>query len=380
MKDLISYAAFLPFALVAMACSAEPEDVEDVEALDESVSYADAARLSVFTMTNDPAANAVVGLRRNNTGNLEPVVEVFTQGKGTGAGLGSQGAVLLDKSGKWLFTVNAGTNSIASFKVGKHSLTLRSVVDSGGEQPVSVTLHGDTLYVLNAAGAGNIVGFKVDDGDLEEISGSMRPLSGAPLTAAAQVQFTPDGGGLVVTEKATNLIDTYSVGADGTTTGPVVSTSHGQTPFGFAFNKHETLIVSEAFGGAPNASKVSSYMIESSGMTNVVTPSIGVDQSAACWVAVTKNGQYAYVTNTGSNTISVFSVDHCGALAPVPGSEAVPTSAGPTDMAVVGNKALYVLASTADEIQAYSIQGDGSLTATGAVIGVPVAAAGLAAR
>jgi hypothetical protein len=143
-------------------------------------------------------------------------------------------------------------------EVTAHGLTRTDVVDSGGTLPTSVTVHGGLLYVLNARGAGSIVGFTVDDGDLEPLAGSSRPLSGS-ATAPAQVSFSPTGHQLVVTERATQRIDLYSVGADGYATGPAVVASAGATPFGFGFDNKAHLVVSEAFGGAADASAVSSY-------------------------------------------------------------------------------------------------------------------------
>src|SRR4029079_14381215 len=127
------------------------------------------------------------------------------------------------------------------------------------------TVYHDLLYVLNAGGSGNITGFNIGrHGTLTPISGSTRPLSGG-ATGPAQVQFSPDGDLLVVTEKTTNLIDTYTVDRHGIANGPTTHPSSGATPFGFAFSKRGTLIVSEAIGGTPGLSAVSSYDLDDDG-------------------------------------------------------------------------------------------------------------------
>src|SRR5207302_10339808 len=104
----------------------------------------------------------------------------------------------------------------------------------------------------------NTTGFTIGRHGLSMIDGSTLPLSGA-MVGPAQVQFSPSGRLLVVTEKMTNKIDTYTVNHDGTATGPTVQNSAGVEPFGFAFDRRGQLIVSEAFGGMPNASAASSY-------------------------------------------------------------------------------------------------------------------------
>jgi hypothetical protein len=46
---------------------------------------------------------------------------------------------------------------------------------------------------------------------LSPLPGSTRPLTGGVAADPAEVNFSPDGDFLIVTEKATNLIDTYTV-------------------------------------------------------------------------------------------------------------------------------------------------------------------------
>src|SRR5205823_1239492 len=82
----------------------------------------------------------------------------------------------------------------------------------GAVQPISVTVHGNVVYVLNAGGAGNVSGFRLtNDGLLEPITGSTRSLSGS-AAGPAQVSFSPSGQWLVVTEKATSRLDLFAVG------------------------------------------------------------------------------------------------------------------------------------------------------------------------
>lgn len=95
---------------------------------------------------------------------------------------------------------------------------------------------------------------------LTPLADSTRPLSDA-AASPAQISFSPNGRLLVVTEKATNRLATYTVDRDGRASGPMAYASAGMTPFGFAFTSRGYLIVSEAFGGAVDASAVSSYRL-----------------------------------------------------------------------------------------------------------------------
>lgn len=201
---------------------------------------------AVYTLTNQSSGNAVAVFTRASDGTLTPAGTFATGGTGTGAGLGSQGAVVLSADGLRLFAINAGSNDVSVFNVTATGLSLASRTPSGGTLPISITTSDNVVYVLNAGGAGNITGFRLDrTGGLTPLPSSTRTLSGA-ATNPAQVSFSPDGGRLVVTEKATNLLDAYPVSANGIAGPPSTLTSAGGTPFGFAFGLHGVLFVSEA--------------------------------------------------------------------------------------------------------------------------------------
>jgi Lactonase, 7-bladed beta-propeller len=126
--------------------------------------------------------------------------------------LASQGSLILSEDNDFLFAVNAGSNEISVLAIGKDGLMLVDKVASGGIRPISLTVHENLLYVLNEGGTPNITGFTVsDEGQLSPLAGSTRPLAGGSAADPAEVRFSPDGELLTVTEKASNLIDTYTV-------------------------------------------------------------------------------------------------------------------------------------------------------------------------
>jgi len=238
------------------------------------------------------------------------------------------------------------------------------------------------VYVLNAGGTGNVTGFVLDhDDNLQPLASSTRPLSSSSADAA-QVAFSPDGGLLVVTEKATNVIGTYTVGADGLATGPDAQPSAGATPFGFAFSRRGTLVVSEAFGGAADASALSSYQASPVGALTAVSPSVGTTETAACWVVITGNGRFAFTSNTGSGSISGYGLSSAGELTLLDADGVTAaTTAGPIDLALTRNDHfLYSLDSGTGTISAFRVGADGSLTPVPGASGLPAGANGLAAR
>lgn len=360
------------------ACSEEP--------LDPAVASGPAANLvglqgpgAAYVMDNDVSSNSILVFDRSANGELTTDGMYATGGTGTGGGLGNQGAVILTKDLRRLYVVNAGSNDISAFAVTRTGLQLLGpVVPSGGEQPISLTVHRDLLYVLNAGGSGGIAGFRVGtDGLPTPIPGSVRPLSSS-AAGPAQIQFSPDGRVLVVTEKATNVISTYTVRADGTASGPNAQVSAGATPFGFNFNQRGDLIVSEAVGGAPNASSASSYRLGWDGVLELISGPVPTTQTAACWIAIGQDGKFAYTTNAGSGSISSLAIGHGATLSL---QEAVAgTGIAPLDAAFTpGGRFLYVR-NGGGTIGAFRTEPNGSLMYIGDFGVLPAGANGIAAR
>ena len=367
----------------ALAACSEDQDPSRQFLLSPSFASGDNVIGQVYTMTNSPAGNAVLAFNRAADGSLTPAGSYSTGGTGTGAGLGNQGGVIL--VGRWLAAVNAGSNDVSLFAVnGDGSLSLTDRVSSGGTTPISVTISGNLLYALNAGGNGNVSGFAISSsGDLTAVAGSTQPLS-SPASGPAQIEFTPRGDQLVVTEKATNLISTYAIGPTGAAAAPVSTNASGSTPFGFGFTNSGFLVVSEAFGGAADASAVASYDGENGGTWSVVSPSAFTTETAACWIVVTNSGRYAYTTNAGSGTVTGYAI-HQGGLTLLDADGVtgnIGAGSGPADMALSrDSKFLYARAGGTNSIVVFSIGHDGSLTSiAGGASGLPAGWNGLAAR
>ena len=337
---------------------------------------------AVYTLSNSAAGNEVIMYRRSGRGNLSYAGSYSTGGTGTGAGLGSQGALVLYDG--FIFAVNAGSNEVSVLSVGRNGLSLVDKKPSGGEQPISVTVHRNLLYVLNAGGSGNITGFKIHhDGSLSQISGSTKPLSSS-ASGPAQIEFNPNGRVLIVTEKATNSILSYSVGHDGIANGPNVQASAGDTPFGFEFDRRGRLIVSDAYGGNSLAGAMSSYNVSAGGV-NLISGPVYNTQTAPCWVAITNNGRFAYTTNTGTSNISGYWIKHDGTLKLFnDGGNAASTGAGssPIDMAISNNSQyLYALSAGTNTISVFRIDNRrGGLKSIQTVSGLSSGTVGLAAN
>ncbi|PEJ49375.1 3-carboxymuconate cyclase [Bacillus sp. AFS002410] len=333
----------------------------------------------VYMMTNNDTMNQVIAFSRSMNGMLTFIGAYPTSGKGTGIKevsgatandgvdpLASQGALTLTKDGHLLFAVNAGSNSISSFIVNENgTLTLVDVKPSGGEQPNSIGVSGNLLYVSNVGSqannfASNITGFGIDaNGRLSQIPESTHILSTANAQPA-QVLFTPDGSKLLVSELTTNSLSIFNVNRNGTLTGPVINNSNGTGPLGCHFLSTGILLVTEAGTNA-----LSSYSLSENGRLKVVSGSIPSGWKTACWVITTLNERFAFVTNTLSGTISTYRIGHNGALTVAGYTTSTPagmTTGLPMDVGVSNDgKYFYTLNGNQGTVSVFQINDDGSL-------------------
>lgn len=330
----------------------------------------------VYTESNEAGTNRIIIYKQQPDGSLVLQGSVASGGAGTGALFGSQGALVLDEKHEWLYAVNAGANSVSSFKVNNDGgLTLASTVASGGMKPVSVSVDRTLLYVANQASA-NINGYKIGSGgSLTAIPSSNVALS-APTADPGQISFSPNGQLLYITERGTDKIASFKVNDAGVAHSPTFSNSAGITPFGFDFAQNY-LVVANAHLDLPNLGSVSSYSLSTSGSISAVNGAVPNNQTAACWTITTQNGLLAFIANSFSNTISSYAIGPNGAATLV-NAAAAPTDARPRDLTLIGDSYLYVLNVTAHTIGAYSIGDKGTLNTIGNVSNVPVYAAGLA--
>lgn len=337
---------------------------------------------TLYTASNATADNQILTFDQMRDGSLKPMGSVSTGGKGSGGGLGNQSGLTLTSNRQLLLAVNAGSNEISVFKFNNNQPKLISKIASGGTRPVSLTVQGDLVYVLNA-GSDDVTGFYLkENGNLYPIPNSRRALSGK-ATAPAQIRFSPNGQSMVVTEKATNIISTFPI-KYGYLGDRISNPSNANTPFGFAFDRRGNLLVSEAAGGAPNSSSISSYDLLKNNTLKTLTLSAKTKQTAACWVIVSKDGKYAYVSNTGSGTISGFEVKPNGSLTGLspdgitgntgPGS-------GPIDLIVSRNgQFLSSLNSRNGTISNFRIESNGTLKPSPTLSNLPTTVNGLIAR
>ncbi len=121
------------------------------------------------------------------------------------------------------------------------------------------------------------------------------------------------------------------------------------------------------------------YGDNAQGKTNL---SVANGQLAACWVALTPDGRYAFTIDAHNAAISSYAIANNGSLTLVNGTAFLQaTSSIPLlDASVSGDgRFLYVVDVGTNTIDAFRIGPGASLSAIGSTSGLPAGAGGLAA-
>jgi len=324
----------------------------------------------VFVQANDPAGNSIAVYDRDADGVLSAAGRYATGGRGgvlVGSvvdHLASQGALTYDRAHGLLYAVNAGSNTLTVFAVHGDRLQRLQVISSGGNFPVSVAVHGNLVYVLNARDGGSIQGFVRLGGVLLRVPSWNRSLGLDPtatpefVNTPGEVAFSPSGSQLIVTTKANgNQIDVFNLDRLGRpSSAPVVTPDPGNVPFAVAFDRTGRLDVSEA---GPNA--VATFVLSGDGHLSLVGRT-ATGQAATCWIV--SSGAEVYANNAGSASVSSFDVTAAGLVS----RGTTPTNPGTIDATLSSDgQNLYVQTGATGTVDEFAVGADGSLTSIGSV-------------
>ena len=347
-----------------------------------SMSNAVAQEGGVYTMTNALDGNEIAAFVRERDGRLTSIGNYSTNGLGStefdgGEGLDpliSADSIITSEDQTLLFAVNAGSDTISSFRINSDfSLRLVQTISSGGVGPNSLAISGSRLFVSNidrdglALGqAGTTRGEPNDEGNITGFwvssSGYMRPIQRSTINLdnrPANIGFSADGRHLIVTSitagsaalpgpNAANSVAVYGVSLygrvsqlRGSATGTQVGNATGRN-LGSAIDFDTTVIGNREFvvvtearefnaEGAPpalpalQAGSVSVYELNSNGSLTpteddfaigdpTASPFDQASQLTTCWIDFGRDGRTFYVSNAINATISSFRLRNNGTL------------------------------------------------------------------
>jgi hypothetical protein len=379
----------------------------------------------LYMQTNE-TRNALVHYRRSASGMLTELERLPTGGAGSGVlspiyhtnrpnDFEGAGSVILTPDRRFLFTTNAGDNSVSSFAVGEHGkLTLVDVkrtgnATSGGAKSLAYAPSKGMLFVAHSFGPDHIRLMSVDrEGKLtprpEQSSVNTKDWPNRLPTMAVlspDAKFlilctaleelpakNPDGSLILWVPRpdgtlhviATNAPDpdglvVFPVQEDGTLGTGQFHDAKAPSPFYIAFLHHrpDTFVVGYAVGDG-----CALGTIDENGKINIGRL-VPIDNSAGrpselCWLAVSPDDRWVFTTNFGYSNISSFRIN--GAELSIAKDPACPkvkgdgtfraidgvVSSGPSDSWMTPDGAhLYQIYGNASKLIGYAIRPDGSL-------------------
>eukprot|EP01118_Nematostelium_gracile_P016508 TRINITY_DN6853_c0_g1_i1.p1 TRINITY_DN6853_c0_g1~~TRINITY_DN6853_c0_g1_i1.p1 ORF type:complete len:425 (+),score=133.79 TRINITY_DN6853_c0_g1_i1:71-1276(+) len=326
------------------------------------------AHFGVYTLSMQSPNQLLIFKLETKTKSLVAAGSVNTGGDGTKAGtLSSQGALI--NTGNFLIGVNPSSNSVSLFSINRNdssSVKLVGTASSNGEWPVSVTAFGNKACVVNGGAKDGIQCYTFSETGLVPIAGA-NVTFGFGLTTPptnpqgpAQISFTADGKGLIVSNKqmangvASIPIMMYTF--DGTTIGSTryAAPAQGNVPFGFTVDGDGDVVLTDANPYKAGLSGVQLLSVATTG-----TPSISwslpaymnlTGEKDACWAIWSAVTKHYYIANAGSASISELS-KNMTTLALV---RTIKMDGDPLDMALVTNDGTDHLLSLAKDHKIYS--------------------------
>ena len=381
----------------------------------------------LYIQTNE-SRNAIVHYRWSTSGALTEVDRVATGGAGSGVvspiyhvsrpnDFEGAGSVILSPDRRFLFTTNAGDNSVSSFAVSNEGgLTLVDTKrtgnpTNGGAKSVAYAPSSRTLFVVHTFGPDHLrlmsvdakgkltarpEQYSVNTADWTNRGPTMAVLSPDEKFLVVGTTFDelptrkypdgslilwiprPDGTLHFIGSNAPDPIGlvVFPLRGDGTLGAARFHDAKGASPFYIAFlhNRPDTFIIAYAVSDG-----VAMGRIDADGKINVISPLVQIDTSAGlpselCWLAVSPDDRFVYTTNFGYSTVSSFRIDGNGlSIAKDPASPKVPgdgtfraingtVGSGPSDSWLTPDGAyLYQIYGNASKLVGYATQPDGSL-------------------
>jgi 6-phosphogluconolactonase (cycloisomerase 2 family) len=329
---------------------------------------------AVYAGTDNGQKNGLVAYGRKADGTLAYIGEYLSGG--AGARLNTGGPIdplisahsVLNVDNRFVLQVNAGSNTVSSFRVNKDfSLTLVSVVPSGGFGPDTIVERDGVVYVANvdsdgaytgpADQVGDIDAFELnhETGHLQEIPGSKRQLVGRPSDLAV----APTGRSLVVSiynagssaisdSAAAAELESFAIVRPGfLTPSPVSAITSTQRnndqnrnlpgAIGIAIREssgHQVVVVTESREFLPNGQpatlsqfqtgSVSTFDLNNFGFLRPISLDVPTSSqittgptntsTSSCWISFDKDGRTFWVVSASSSIISSFRFNEDGSV------------------------------------------------------------------
>jgi 6-phosphogluconolactonase len=233
------------------------------------------------------------------------------------------------------------------------SISLCGLLACSSSNTVATTNGTGVLYIA-AQGDSSLTAYTVTlgNGALTQL-GSVQSTGSSPFAIAV----SPALNALFIDNIASQTVSSYTVNSDGTLTAVTGTVKTGVMPMGMAIDPAGKFL----FVANQGSSTVSVFSINGAALTQVAgspfstIPAGTIVATGPTAVAVSATGNFLYVSNNFTNTVSAYSVSGAGFLTPLAQS---PYAIGlaPSGLTLTPNGAtLYVANTGANNISAFSI-------------------------
>ncbi|KAG8668108.1 hypothetical protein FPOAC2_10119 [Fusarium poae] len=315
---------------------------------------------ALYFLDSDPNGAYVVSFGMKRDGTLSEPLRTSTGGNGmignnvngsvTADPLFTQGSIVVD--GNLLFTVNAGSNTMAAFHIPKHDPAhlklIREPVDTVGTTPntVAYSRKHRIACVANTGTKPGVQCFSVSGSNGIKPVGGLRslpvlnqtnPIMGPPNTVS-NILFNPSETALFVVIKGDGMqngyIYAYKVEKGIVSETAVISRPENlPIPFGMSFSTDNSAVVSTPAYGAAIVSISKNLRVNTQSILNITT------QKATCWTARSPETGSVYLLDAAVADIDAVNTETKAISRTLPGYE---QGMGNFDGIVSGSK-LYVL-------------------------------------
>jgi 6-phosphogluconolactonase (cycloisomerase 2 family) len=319
-----------------------------------------------FLYVTGPGTNEVFQFQMHSNGSLTPLSQP------TSAVGSAPTSVVLQPAGNFAYIANSAGNNVTLLSVNKGngqltiptnpnpipSLNPPNVFNAGtGPVAIAASVVNPFLYVANQ-GSGDISAFTIDPG-----TGNLGLISGSPFAIGASfhpssIAASSKGNFLYVVDPVLGQIAAFSISSSGVLSAVGTPVAVGVNP---------TFVTVEPTGrfvyvADKGSNAVFAFSIQSNGALSAINGSPFAAGSQPVAITTDPQGALLYVANHGSNSVSAYVIDaSSGALGAVSGSPFATGGAGPGFLAAT-NAFLYVGEQTSNDVVAFAIANDGSLS------------------
>lgn len=279
--------------------------------------------------------------------------------------------------GKFAYTASYGDGTISAFAINSTTGSLTAAAGSpiaDGTHPAAVSLAPNGKFAFSASDNGT----KVQAYTIDQTSGALT-LVGTYTTGFVTGSAYPDiavdsqSAHLYLASAGDNKVAGFAINS---TTGALTALTGSPYAAGpgagaipaFSVDGKYLYVMDQAASGT-GANSVSGYAIGADGSLTALAGSPYAAGTNPSWIAFTPNGKYAYVANSGEDTISAYSVSS-GVLTPL-ATPKFATDENPQDLTIdTSGTHLYApvaSGSTPGAVDWFPINADGTLGAKSSI-------------